>query len=149
MALISCKECNKEYSSYALSCPNCGCPTHVNTLKTENFAGDKPDLITSNNYSKQTYAVYSEKKFENIFALLVVLFVLNFVLLFFTPYSEVAKFFTLSLLLFSGVTCGRTCFLISKRFYFSILIGFLGVFNFLNIFVIIWLMHQIYVKKYI
>ena len=31
MALIICSECGKEYSDRASSCPNCGCPTHINT----------------------------------------------------------------------------------------------------------------------
>lgn len=30
MALIKCKECEKEYSNQASACPNCGCPTANN-----------------------------------------------------------------------------------------------------------------------
>ncbi len=30
MALIKCKECEKEYSNQASTCPNCGCPTANN-----------------------------------------------------------------------------------------------------------------------
>ncbi len=29
MALITCKECGKQYSNQAPACPHCGCPTNV------------------------------------------------------------------------------------------------------------------------
>jgi len=34
MALIKCKECEKEYSDKAKECPQCGCPTINNTIET-------------------------------------------------------------------------------------------------------------------
>lgn len=38
MAIITCKECGKEFSDKAAACPNCGCPT------SENFAPDTCDV---------------------------------------------------------------------------------------------------------
>jgi len=35
MALIKCKECEKEYSDKANECPQCGCPTITNTIETQ------------------------------------------------------------------------------------------------------------------
>lgn len=33
MALIKCRECGKEISSFANCCPNCGCPVTSDTVK--------------------------------------------------------------------------------------------------------------------
>lgn len=46
MALINCPECNKEVSSLAASCPNCGCPISVDKTSqpTPSIAIDFPDL---------------------------------------------------------------------------------------------------------
>lgn len=33
MALISCKECGKEISDRAYSCPNCGCPQRLPNIE--------------------------------------------------------------------------------------------------------------------
>lgn len=36
MALIKCPECGHDMSSYAISCPNCGCPNMLTNKKTYN-----------------------------------------------------------------------------------------------------------------
>ena len=35
MALVKCKECGKEISDKAKTCPNCGCPIEDEFAKTE------------------------------------------------------------------------------------------------------------------
>lgn len=43
MALITCSECGKEFSSKASACPNCGCPTsemNINPKEDESPAED-------------------------------------------------------------------------------------------------------------
>lgn len=49
MALIKCKECEKEYSNQASTCPNCGCPTTNNMY-----------FPFSSEYEKQMYDKYIE-----------------------------------------------------------------------------------------
>ncbi len=41
MALIKCRECGKEISSEATSCPNCGAPVKEDEIKKEIKAGIK------------------------------------------------------------------------------------------------------------
>ena len=36
MGLMQCKECGKEISEKAYSCPNCGCPVNASTEKSNN-----------------------------------------------------------------------------------------------------------------
>ena len=47
MAIIKCRECGKEYSDKAKSCPNCACPTRYNIrMEMEEPDGEEEDIFS-------------------------------------------------------------------------------------------------------
>lgn len=57
MALIICPECGKEYSNRASSCPNCGCPTTLNSAVQSNETG----MEEASTQSAETFECQEEK----------------------------------------------------------------------------------------
>lgn len=92
MALIKCPECGRDVSDKAVSCPNCGCPASINSVKSDSFVWKDGNTITYNgidinldeivkiygisisgaiSYVKRTYGITqeeAEKIFEDYFA---------------------------------------------------------------------------------
>ncbi|MBR6763596.1 MAG: hypothetical protein IKM13_07600 [Clostridia bacterium] len=54
MALIICTECGKKFSDKAACCPECGCPTEVESVRAK--AKQAEDLFDSRNRTIQRKA---------------------------------------------------------------------------------------------
>lgn len=90
MALIKCKECEKEYSDKAEACPNCSCPTISNTI-TEKRKNTKSCNVEILGEEKLT----PKPKYYNITIILIIgLFI--FIEGFRTSYSEYQVLFDIS-----------------------------------------------------
>lgn len=61
MALITCSECNKEFSDKASTCPNCGCPTmevlkEISKEQTERNSQGLNLLANQNDFPNENYS---------------------------------------------------------------------------------------------
>ncbi len=74
MALVHCKECNKEISSKAFSCPGCGCPTEVGMDQ------HKLELKNNNLYENQIQELVTIRSILNFFKVLTVIGIVSSVL---------------------------------------------------------------------
>ena len=63
MSLIKCRECAKEVSSEASSCPHCGCPININNPEKE-LNDEKQDE------NKEENMVIEEEKFNKFFKII-------------------------------------------------------------------------------
>lgn len=61
MALINCKECNKQVSDKAVSCPNCGCPISSTVFRPPLPIAPPPNPNTTSSIKKEPkhYSIFS------------------------------------------------------------------------------------------
>lgn len=149
MALILCKECKREYSSYAKNCPDCACPTIVNVsddLNSSSYSEKEPARIKSS-FESLKAEFLNENFAEKYYYLLVALLLINFLTLFFTPYTDFSRFLTLILLGGTGIVCGRSFYSLTNQFNTSIVIGIAGIFSFVNVFILSWLIYRVHQER--
>lgn len=63
MAMIKCRECGKDVSDQAASCPNCGCPIQINNYPQQSNYNGVSSTNTSNqtmNYGQPQQNIYNQ-----------------------------------------------------------------------------------------
>ena len=97
MALINCKECNKEISNLAISCPNCGAPVkkHNETIYSENYENPKENAL------EQKEKMPKQRKANLVIGGILLVFCCKLLL---SPPYEMIDYFIPIILLFGFVT---------------------------------------------
>lgn len=90
MALVKCKECGKEISDKAVTCPNCGCPTSVES----NIASSTNKESESEQYKFPDTTIYRIQEKKDSKAAIVGCIL------------DIIAFFSIGFLSIGGVICG-------------------------------------------